>query len=470
MGAVKLLTKMLHMSLTEQMINEDVERILICHMNRAHLLKFEQRTLGSRAASLIQSLKKRIDNRKQTSEKDQGASGSLTVCAALAEKGGFYKDQDKVTELFNKHYGTIEYIEGQKRRVRDGTLVKRPIEPLSNAFVTAGPMAAKTSLPVPEGCKIIVEQHYLLKPRERVERLMTKIKPLHAAPGDWTQLDTDELSQITAQDDSIVAAVRSKATQTLCVHATRVTEDVYYEGQTWPWIHYHKWEHDTINREIPYTEHETRNGRDKLVTYILIHAPKQLVIQDLKAAELTAKLLHMLRKVTTHPCPEYMLSGRPEEVRQLQEYLDTAGASLSKKGVPMPETVQLQHDDKGRLTAVSDRVNVLTYELEDERQPYTAPLSYQQNGTSKRFLEGITAETVAKRQKRVSTTKAYTDTSFREADWKMHGAAWDHQDPSAKSSSTRIPKGKSELMKAGKSDRPQLAHPKASSSTIDKPA
>jgi hypothetical protein len=74
---------------------------------------------------------------------------------------------------------------------------------------------------------------------------------------------------------------------------------------------------------------------------MLVHEPKRLDLQDLPIVELTAKLLHYKRGVTTHPDPEFMFSQRPEEGTQLQEYLDTKGASFTKKGVPIPPTVLL---------------------------------------------------------------------------------------------------------------------------------
>jgi hypothetical protein len=106
--------------------------------------------------------------------------------------------------------------------------------------------------------------------------------------------------------------------------------------------------------------------------------------------------------------------------------------------MPIPPTVLLQHNTDGRLTAVTDRVSIQTFKIEDDKQAYTAPLSHQQNATSKRVREGVTAETVAKRQKAI-TTKAYIDK-------KVNYAAWNHQDPSAESHSTRAPKGESQLV------------------------
>jgi hypothetical protein len=147
LSAVKLLTKQLDLALTELMLNEDVEKIILCHMNRRPLLKFAQLTLDAQASSLFQSLKKRVDERKQQSEKDLAASGSLTAGAALAEKNDVYRDYDKTSELYDRFYKTKAYIEGEMRRVKDNTLVKRPIEPLRDTFVAAGPLTAKRSLP-----------------------------------------------------------------------------------------------------------------------------------------------------------------------------------------------------------------------------------------------------------------------------------------------------------------------------------
>jgi hypothetical protein len=191
LGAVKLLSKQLDLSLTEQMINEDVEEIMICHMNRNPLLKFAQLTLDARAASLFQSLKKRVDLRKQTSEKAE--AGSLTQCAALAEKSDVLRDFDKAAELYARYYHTDQHIEGEKRRVRDGTLVKRSIEPLQDTFVPAGPLTARTSLPTPHDYKVIAEEHHTPEDGEGLSRFMARIRPLPDVPDDWVELDESEL-------------------------------------------------------------------------------------------------------------------------------------------------------------------------------------------------------------------------------------------------------------------------------------
>jgi hypothetical protein len=99
---------------------------------------------------------------------------------------------------------------------------------------------------------------------------MQRIRPFPVAPDDWEELDEAELSPIKAYDGSIIAAVRRKATQMLCVKAaiTPVTEDCYHEGKyVGTWIYHYEWNERTIDHEVPYTKQEDEDGREKLLTY-----------------------------------------------------------------------------------------------------------------------------------------------------------------------------------------------------------
>jgi hypothetical protein len=93
---------------------------------------------------------------------------------------------------------------------------------------------------------------------------MQGIKPFPGAPDDWKELDEVELGPIKAYDDTIIAAVRQKATQMLCVKAAiiPVTEDCYHEGQyQGTWIYHYEWNEKTVDHEVPYT----KNKRTKTV-------------------------------------------------------------------------------------------------------------------------------------------------------------------------------------------------------------
>jgi hypothetical protein len=100
----------------------------------------------------------------------------------------------------------------------------------------------------------------------------------------------------------------------------------------------------------------------------------------------------------------------------------------------------MQHDAIGRLLAVSDGNEVQTFEISDQRHPYTATRSHLGNSESKRFLDGTTADVVAKRQN-VSTTEPIDNSRFEESTWKVIEASWNHQVPYAKTTSAPSSKG-----------------------------
>jgi hypothetical protein len=143
-------------------------------------------------------------------------------------------------------------------------------------------LTAKTSLPTPQDYKVIAEEHHTLKDGEELKRFMARIWPLPVVPDDWVELDDIELSEIEAQDGTIIAAVRQKATQTQCVKAARLTDDCSYKGwYAGTWVHFEKWNAKPVDHEVPYTEQEQEDGREFLIKYILIHEPKRLELQDL---------------------------------------------------------------------------------------------------------------------------------------------------------------------------------------------
>jgi hypothetical protein len=92
------------MSLSEQMLNEDMERILLYHMNRTPVLELVVLSLSRQAGDFFRALKKRNEAQRKEESKDILSVNSQIAIALLAEKGNPLKDQERTTALFKKHF------------------------------------------------------------------------------------------------------------------------------------------------------------------------------------------------------------------------------------------------------------------------------------------------------------------------------------------------------------------------------
>jgi hypothetical protein len=275
------------------------------------------------------------------------------------------------------------------------------MQSLVETFLAAEEETAIESLPKPKGFREVAVEHVWLTLTEDLDMFLEKIRPDPIEEIEmWVELGGAELEGLQADDDTIVASIREVSTLTKCVHATREWDAAAYR-----W----RWDMNPTDVAEPLTRREINQGHMTHLKCTIIRMSKGRTLGDLTTTQLTAKLLQFRSDAATHPDPAMQLDGTTAEESQIWEYLETDGLSLLAEKKVMPDIALVKHDAHGKVSQSTDRVNIITYEVLDGKAAHSAPLAYTQNAVSKRDLEDITAEDVAKRQKTISSTEPYTD-------------------------------------------------------------